>query len=604
MITREDIRRLPAGPGVYIVKTAAGEVLYVGKALDIRRRVAAHFRRRGGAFAAAFAPRAEAVEFIVTGTEREALLLEGTLIRERRPRFNIRLEGAGARAYIRLTVHEPWPRLEVAREPRRDGARYFGPYLSASAALRMARFLQRTFPLRDCPLAEARRRTRPCLKHQIGRCPAPCRGLISGRAYRERVRRAALFLSGRAGKLLDGLRAEMERHAAALRYERAGRIRDAIAAIGGALERQRCVLPDGADRDAVGIHREGGRGAAAVLCVRGGRLIGSAASRWEGEAAADGAVVREVLLRHYPGGASVPPEVLVPAMPEDREAVERLLSEARGGRARLVVPRRGARRDLVRMAAANAEAVHRSRPAEGEEAALEAIRARFRLPRLPRRIECVDVSHTGGAAAAGAVVAFLDAAPRPDGYRRFRIRGSAAADDCRMIHEVLSRRFREGHREWGVPDFLVVDGGRGQLAAAERAVAGAGVQGVSVIAVAKEREAGGRKVPDRVYRSGRANPVPLRPGDPASLLLARVRDEAHRFAVRSHRRMRGKALRGSALDGIPGIGPRRKARLLAAFGSVSGIRSAPLDAVEGALSSAAAARAVKARLREGGRPRR
>ena len=303
------VGRLPRRPGVYIMKGAGGEVLYVGKAVDIRRRVSSYFTPRGDGRTAipAMVSRAGGVDFIVTDTEKEALLLEETLIREHRPRYNVSLKEAGSCAHIRIAEGEEYPRIEITRRFRRDGARWFGPYSSVDAARRTVRFLQRIFPLRDCASPAPPRRSRPCLSHQIGRCPAPCRGLIGRAEYAALVRRACLFLSGRDGGLLRELEGEMRREAAALRFEKAREIRETIAAIRKTIEGQKTVSLDGADRDAIGVHREGGRGAAALLFVRGGRLIGARTIPFEGD---DASLLGELIRRHYLGGR-VPPEILL-----------------------------------------------------------------------------------------------------------------------------------------------------------------------------------------------------------------------------------------------------------------------------------------------------
>lgn len=596
MIPKESVRRMPHSPGVYLIKDSSGGILYVGKAVDLRRRLASHLRPQAGsgACAPALAPEAAQVDCIVTDTEKEALLLEDTLIKEHWPRYNVSLKDDSSHAHIRLSVMERFPSLSVTRNVRKDGARYFGPYLSADAARKTIRFLQRLFPLRDCSMAEFGKRKRPCISYQIGRCAGPCAGLMDEAEYAEHVRRAILFLSGKTGSLLEALDAEMRREAEGLNFERARRLRDTIAAIRESLERQKSVSLDEADRDVLGIHRAGAGGEAAILCVRGGKLIGKKTLQWAGEGEDEHAIVREILLRHYLGGVFVPPEILVPAVPEDRSALEELIGGERGGAVRLRAPRAGDARALVAMAAANARAafmarVERDRDIEGLPMGLQ---RRFRLPRVPRRIECVDISHTGGAAAVGSLVAFKDGAPYKEGYRHFGIRGESIGDDCAMIYEVLGRRARRSEAGWGVPDLVVVDGGKGQLNAALRALREAGQTETSVLAVAKEREAKGGRVPDRVFVGGRKNPVLLSPGDSVFLFLQRIRDEAHRFALSRHRAKRAKRLIASELDVLAGIGAKRRSALLAALGDARGIAAASLAEIRRIVGSEAVARRV------------
>jgi excinuclease ABC subunit C len=601
------IGRLPRRPGVYIMKGAGGEVLYVGKAVDIRRRVSSYFTPRGDGRTAipAMVSRAGGVDFIVTDTEKEALLLEETLIREHRPRYNVSLKEAGSCAHIRIAEGEEYPRIEITRRFRRDGARWFGPYSSVDAARRTVRFLQRIFPLRDCASPAPPRRSRPCLSHQIGRCPAPCRGLIGRAEYAALVRRACLFLSGRDGGLLRELEGEMRREAAALRFEKAREIRETIAAIRKTIEGQKTVSLDGADRDAIGVHREGGRGAAALLFVRGGRLIGARTIPFEG-GGDDASLLGELIRRHYLGGARVPPEILLPAEPADAGRLGRALVDARGGAVRIRVPRRGGGRALVSMAASNAAAAYAARTERAraaDETGLE-LAKRFRLPSPPRDIECVDISHLGGASSTGSLVAFRDGEPRPGGYRRFTMKGAGGADDCGMIYELVLRRARRGRSGWEMPDLLLVDGGKGQLGAARRALEEEGAGGTAVIAIAKERDLSGRRAPDRVFLPGRRDAVCLRPGDPASLFLQRVRDEAHRFALRGHRALRKKRLLRSELDLIPGVGPARRAALLKAFGDIDAVAAAPAAALARVLGDRPLARRVRRGLagrRRGGR---
>ena len=597
MISRGKLKRLPRKPGVYLMKSASGDVLYVGKAIDLRRRVSSHVHRRRGPqpLVPAAIPRVDEIDYIVTDTEKEALLLENNLIKEHWPRYNVRLKDDTTYAHIRLSVNEEYPSLTITRKLRKDGARYFGPYSSADAARTTVRFLQRVFPLRNCSSAELSRRTRPCVKYQIKRCSGPCCGMISMAGYQGIVNRVTLFLSGKTGSLVSLLEKEMSTEAARMNYERARELRDTVGAIRKTVEQQKSVSPDEADRDAIGVYREGTRGEAVVLCVRGGRLIGKRAIALEATSGNEVAIVREVLLAHYLGGACIPPEILVPALPEDRVALESLLAGERGGgKVRILAPRRGTTGGLVTLACTNAEASFVSRGARDLEweQMLDEMRRTFQLPTPPRRIECVDVSNIGGASAVGAVVVFGDGTPHKKEYRRFHIRIEGGADDCRMIYEVLTRRMRRAMESGALPHLIVVDGGRGQLHAAVRALSDLGARGTGAIAIAKERRTGGRTMPERVFLQGRKNAIPMPPGSRLTLFLQRIRDEAHRFAIGGHRGLRMRRLLVSELEGIEGIGEKRSALLLSRFGDIQGISRAPIEELTGVLGDRAVARRV------------
>ncbi|MEJ2744859.1 MAG: excinuclease ABC subunit UvrC, partial [bacterium] len=323
MISRDTLRRLPHKPGVYLMKSASGDVLYVGKAVDLSRRVSSHVHGRGGSrlLVHAAIPDVDELDYIVTDTEKEALLLENNLIKEHQPRYNVKLKDDSSYAHVRLSLNEEYPALTITRKLQKDGARYFGPYSSADAARTTVRFLQRIFPLRSCSNAELSRRRRPCIKYQIGRCSGPCCGMIDQTGYRELVDRTCLFLSGKTGSLVTLLEKEMLREAGGMRYERAGEIRNVVEAIRKTVERQKSVFPDEADLDAIGIYRQGESGEAVILCVRAGRLIGKRAIALNGPSEDTAAVVRKIISDHYLGGAWIPPVILVPVVPEDCRAI-------------------------------------------------------------------------------------------------------------------------------------------------------------------------------------------------------------------------------------------------------------------------------------------
>jgi len=568
---REKVEALPRAPGVYLLKDAQARVVYVGKAVDLRARVRSYLRPEGdGRPAAPFLARRVAdVAFIATGNEKEALLLEHTLVKRHRPRYNVRLRDDKAHLCIRVDVAHAWPRIHMVRRFRRDGAHYFGPFADATAVRRTIRVLGAVYPLRLCSDRVLASRTRPCLYYQLKRCGAPCVGYVRPEEYRAQVEGMLELLRGRTGPLLERLEREMGGAAGAQDFERAAALRDRIEALRRTTQAQRVAGADLSDRDAVGLARRGEVVAAAVLHVREGRLLSLRTHHFP-TILPDGAVLARLLHAVYREGRVVPPEVLLPAEPEDARELAAALAERRGGPVRLLAPERGPARALVDLAEQNArEAIAE---AEGDaaqrEALLDRLRERLALARLPRRIECFDVSTTQGSETVGSRVVFLDGAPHADGYRRFRVRTVAGQDDFASLREVLLRRFR---RDEEPPDLVVVDGGAGQLAAVRDAVP----SGVELAGLAKARAlGGGARSPERVYRPGAATPLALPPDAPETYLLARLRDEAHRFAVAYHRRLRSKRAVRSELDAIPGLGPRRRTTLLRRFGSARGVRAA------------------------------
>jgi excinuclease ABC subunit C len=573
MTLKEKIEQLPRAPGVYLFRDAEGRVMYVGKAADLRGRVRSYLRPDGDGRLATtlLLGRIADLDFIVTGNEKEALLLENTLIKRHRPRYNVRLRDDKAYLCIRVDVRHAWPRLHMVRRFRRDGALYFGPFSSAKAVRRTIRTLGSVFPLRLCSDRVLETRDRPCLYHQLKRCCAPCVGLAAPGDYRRMVDGVVDLLRGRTGDLLKDLRARMAEAAGALAYERAASLRDQVEALEKTTQAQRVASPDLKDRDAIGLARQGEVATAAVLFVREGRLLSKRNLSFR-TILPDGAVLARVLAAVYKPGRLVPPEILLPAPPEDEEALARELTERRGGPVRLHVPQRGQGKDLLDLAQRNAlEAV---REAEGDETQrallLERLRERLGLDRAPARIECYDISTIQGSETVGSRVVFDQALPDPDAYRRFRVRTVAGQDDFASMREVLARRFR---RDEPLPDLVVIDGGAGQLAEALRVVP----PGASVVGLAKARTRKGERKYERVYLPGRRVPVVLPADAPETYLLARIRDEAHRFAIEYHRRLRAKRTVKSELDEIPGLGPKRRTALLKAFGSSAGVREADYE---------------------------
>jgi len=582
MFDKSRLTTLPDSPGVYLMKGSDGAILYVGKAKSLRKRVRSYFSGAGESrwqirFLVA---RVADLEFIVTDTEKEALILENTLIKKHRPRYNLDLRDDKTYFSLRMDMREAFPRLTIIRTVLQDGARYFGPYSSAAAAREALKQLYRLFPLRHYPLETCRRRRRPCLYYQLRQCSAPCHGLISPGEYQILVQGAALFLDGKNRDLLKSYRELMTAAAADERYEEAARYRDLIRAIEVTVERQKMVT-SGGDTDVLGTHRVGSTLSLSLLFIRGGRLLGSRSYllSWELE---DEEAISSFLNDYYSREVFIPDEVLVPIAVADSGALAELLSERRGKRTRVIHPLRGTKSELVKLAGKNAEAALREKQErkEGAEAVLAELKERLHLRSIPRRIECYDISTIQGHHAVGSRVTFRDGKADKGGYRRYRIRTVSGADDFAMMHEVLSRRFQDSPDKDEYPDLIVVDGGIGQLNILTTVLRELRVEGVDAASLAKsrvEREMTAEEVArtaERVFLPGRKNPVVLRQNSAPLLLLARIRDEAHRFAIAYHQKLRGEGTIGSALDGIAGIGPKRRRELLKRFGSLRRIREA------------------------------
>jgi len=624
------IRHAPRSPGVYLMKDGTGEILYVGKARDLKARIRAYFARTDGRAMIPFlVSRIRDMEFIITGTEKEALILENNLIKERRPRYNVDFRDDKAYFNIRIDPAEPFARFQLVRRPKADGARYFGPYPSSAAARETLRFLQTIFPLRSCRDQELKVRRRSCIEYEIGRCSAPCVGRIESEAYRELVRDGIAFLEGRERALIGELRARMSSAAEALRFEEAASIRDRIAAIEQTLEKQRVVSLADRSRDIFGLYREGDLSQVSALFIRSSRVIGQKTFPPIHLRAESGEILSSLLKRYYDSLADIPDDIVVPEELEDGEVMAEWLSEKRGRAVAVITPKRGEAHALLGIAVRNAENSFRSArlAADRPEEALPLIAEKLQLRKSPRRIECFDISNIGGKHAVGSMVSFVEGFPVKAAYRRFRIRTVPGADDYAMMYEVLKRRYEK--RE-NLPDLVMVDGGKGQLGVALAALKDCGIEGVDVIGLAKERDelrtrlsgpyradhpsTGGKpsdsgkggtfyrlssdasggvrdgapagrsgpaetpgKGADRVYLPGRKDPVYLTRWPAALFLLQRVRDEAHRFAVAYHRKVKEKEDLRSLLDRIPGIGEARRKALLLFFGDVQRIRAASVD---------------------------
>jgi excinuclease ABC subunit C len=617
------LRQLPLSPGVYLMKGPDGRVLYVGKADVLRHRVRSYFGSKTGLDSRILRMTAEVadIEYIVTDTVSEAFLLESNLIKEHRPRFNIRLRDDKSYPFVKITLGEDFPRIVRTRKLSRDGSRYFGPYASASSVDETLKLLRRIFPFRTCNLdiPEGKRvLERPCLLYYIKRCQGPCIEAIEKAEYRATIDRVVDFLDGRQEGIAAELRGEMQDHSRALRYEQAAVARDKLRAVERTIEQQKVAAYSRAEQDVIGIAREEGEACLQLFVIRNGKMIGREHFIVEGARdVTDAEVLGSFLPQYYAATERPPREVVLPFAPADADALAAFLAERRGSNVALTVPERGDKRRLVALATQNAvEALSRERAewladAGKRDEALEALATALGLGRAPERIECYDMSNIQGTSAVGSMVVFVNGRPEPREYRRFRIRSGDTPDDFRMMAEVIRRRFSRASRlraetgalslaavgadpafeglgeeadeepgepapptaardaGWALPDLVIVDGGKGQLSAAVGVLRDLDLGDVPVAGLAKRFE--------ELYLPGRPDPIVLPRKSQGLYLVQRIRDEAHRFAIMYHRNVRSRRALASVFDDIEGIGPVRKKALLKRFGSVRRIREASVD---------------------------
>lgn len=601
MNLEEKLQRLPDKPGVYLMHDAAGEVIYVGKASSLKNRVRSYFRsqRNQSPKTQSLVKKIEDFEYIVTDTEVEALILEYNLIKKYDPRYNVMFRDDKSYPYLKITLNEDFPRIEITRNMRKDGARYFGPYTSVGALNETVRLLRKLFPLRTCRQGDFQQRKRACLNAHIKRCYAPCVGQISREKYGEIVREVVLFMEGKQEDLLDRLHERMEKCAEALDFEKAAGIRDQIQAVEGVLEKQKIVSVNGENQDVIAMARGVNEVCFQVFYVRRGKIMGREHFFMERtDDLSREEVMSAFLKQYYNRAAEIPPVVLLADEAEDGEVIREWLTRIRGRKVLLHVPRRGEKLKLVEMVAANAlvelrehEEDRRKKAMTVEEALLE-LQEHLDLEGLPLRIECYDISNISGTDSVGSMVVFENGSPKPGDYRRFKINTVTGPDDYASMQEVLRRRFknRDITGDPGkvkdsfckIPDLIIVDGGKGQLSAAREVMIQMGVGDIPTFGLAKQQE--------ELFGEGSQEPIILPRNSQGLYMLQRIRDEAHRFAVSYHRGLRDKKIHASILDEIPGIGPKRKGALLREFGSVDGIRRATVEQlahVEGMTKSAA-----------------
>ncbi|MFQ5525203.1 MAG: excinuclease ABC subunit UvrC [Thermoanaerobaculia bacterium] len=570
-------KALPDRPGIYVFRDGSGRPLYVGKANSLRKRVASYAKSGHEPRLEAMLSEARDLEILVTDSGAEALLLENNWIKRKQPRYNILLRDDKTYPYLKLTMEDDFPRIAFTRRISNDGGEYFGPYLPGGIARRAIKLVQKLFQVRVCTIEIDGKLPRPCLYYDMKRCLGPCvDGLTTRTAYEAAVAEARLFLQGRSKELLRGLKRSMKAASDALEFEEAGRLRDLMAEVESASQRRKLSSTRGEDVDIFGVHVQGANAAVVVLVMRGGQVLDRREIFWEGrqETNAD-RLLSELLPQIYDRTTFIPKEVHLP-VPIDGEAeLSEWLSEKRGQRVYLRLPARGPKAQRIALANRNSKLAHRRRfrSAGPTQAGLEALRDHLALDEPPQRIEGFDISNFQGDKTVASMVVCEAGRMRKTDYRSFNIRGVEGPDDTASLHEAVFRRYRRRLDEVGVmPDLILIDGGRGQLNAALRALTELGVEETPAVALAKREE--------EVYLVDHPEPLRLPRKDSGLQLLQQIRDEAHRFAVTRHRKRRRRSVLRSSLDSVPGIGPRRRRMLLRRFGSLAGVREAELDQLQ------------------------
>jgi excinuclease ABC subunit C len=573
---------LPDHPGVYLFRDTSGELLYVGKAASLADRVRSYFQR-----GADHSPKTTVLvgqiadlETIVTRSELEALILESNLIKRHRPRFNVVLRDDKQYPYLRLPIKDRFPRLSIVRKVQKDGALYYGPYTPAGALRETLKVIKKSFPLATCTIDIDGTAERACLEFEIKRCMAPCTGNQTQEDYLKIVGQVRQFLEGRDHELLDDLRAQMETAAEREEYEEAARLRDRLFKIERTLEKQRITQTAATDQDVIGLARQGTAVDLQLLFVRGGLLIGRKDFFWPQSADdSDEDLVRSAIEQFYNKDGQPPKELLVPTALADAALIEQWLSDKRGSGVKVLAPERGTKHQLVLLAEENAAAAaaNHLRDEALDRQAVEDLKRLLHLEQAPRRIEGFDISNTMGNQSVASMVVWEDGQMKKADYRRFKIQTVIGANDFASMQEVVARRYGDSEN-LARPDLILIDGGLGQLAAAMEGLKQVGHGGQAIMGLAKAR---GEK-DERIFLPGRKNPILLRPNAPATHLVQRIRDEAHRFAITYHRKLRGKAFTASKLDRIIGIGEIKRTKLLKEFGSVEALIDASDTALEAA----------------------
>ncbi len=582
----EKLERVSTSPGVYLMKDAEGRIIYVGKAGSLKKRLSSYFQRPGRSASGGrdfktwmLVKKIRTFDTILTATEKEALILESNLIKRHKPKYNIVLKDDKRYPVLRLDKKHPYPSLSIVRKIEKDGAMFFGPFSSARAVRQTLKIVNKTFKLRKCKPLDFKTRTRPCLHHQMRSCLAPCCLEVEKAVYDEMVQEVILFLKGRTPDLIRKIKAEMIAAAREEDFEKAATLRDKIFSLQKTIEKQIAVTTDLGDRDVIGVASSSHHSLITLMFIRGGYLLGTRCFHFSETMSSDQEAIRAFIKQYYEKGLFIPRELLTPVHLEDQVLLEEWLQQLKGARARILIPRRGEKVRLVKMAMKNAEnelAEHMAAIANSEEL-LVRLGKRLKMKEMPRRIECFDNSNISGTSAVAGMVVFENGKPNKSKYRKYKIKTVMEQDDYAYMAEVLKRRYGKGEKSRPFPDVLMVDGGKGQLNIAVSILNDLNLPGeFHVIGIAKKDEKRG-ETEDKIYMPGRANPMNMGKGGDLLFHLQRIRDEAHRFAISFHRKRRAKTSIHSVLDGIPGIGPKRKRILLRSLGGVQKIRAAAIE---------------------------
>ncbi len=573
MKLQEKVAQVPDRPGVYLYKDAKAQIIYIGKAASLRSRVRSYFQdsRTRDPKTDALLVQIRDLEYIVTTNELEAMILESTLVKKHRPRYNIILRDDKHYPFLKLTTNEDFPRLVVARRVQPDGAAYFGPFYPATAMRETLRLVRQLFPLRTCRIKIDGTLPRPCLQYYIHRCNAPCTGWETREGYSKTVREVERFLEGRNDDLAAELTREMEAAAEETKFERAAALRDRVQALNTIRERQQMISTDEADADIVGVVRQGSEACVQLFFVRKGRLLGRESFFFERVAGwSDGEILSAFVRQFYVRDVTPPPEIVLSEALPEAELIAEWLGQRRGGRVELLAPQRGRKRELVAMAEENAALAlqsHLLSRGNRQQVVLEDLQRALSLPELPHRVEAFDISTIQGHETVASMVVWVEGDMKRDEYKRYKIRTVTGTDDFASMQEVLGRRYGKAlETESVLPDLIVLDGGRGQLNVGIKALEAIGLDYIPIAALAKRAE--------EVYLPERLQPLVLDMGSPALQALQRMRDEAHRFAITYHKKLRTRRAIASVLDQIPGVGPALRTSLLRTLGSAKGVRQA------------------------------
>ncbi len=582
MLDQEFLSSIPHAPGVYLMLDKVSSVLYVGKAKDLFKRLSSylHFSGPEHSKTAVMLRQVKKIDTIMTNTEKEALILESSLIKKHRPKYNVILRDDKSYPFIKVTVQEEWPRVFMTRRKKRDGARYFGPYSSSSAMWSTLKLLSSLFPLRRCKGAALKPRKRACLNHQMSNCLAPCTGKADVHQYQDMVAKVIMFLEGRNRQLTRQMKDEMMKAAELQEFEKAALLRDRIGALDKTLEKQIVLSHTRKDRDVFGYYRQGVSVSVALLYIRKGILGGSRRFFLEDPYGDDQAILSQVLKQIYDESSPPPAELLLPHDFEDRALMAERLSDLSARTVTLSVAQRAEPKELVRMAHANARQLfdEQQNKKRSWQDLCKTMQKKLNLPTAPQRIECLDISNISGSLAVGSLVSYMSGEPDTASYRHYRIKTVQGPDDYAMMREVIERRFSRALADDDLPDLFMVDGGKGQLNIADSVATELKLgKRLNLLGIAKERDDEGEKL----YRPGRKNPIVLPAHNPVLLYLMRIRDEAHRFGITFHRTLRRKQTLSSLLDQIPGIGQKKKKELLKTIGSLQQVSRASIEDLKG-----------------------